>query len=368
MKQAPISHQTKSQLSTNSTSETNRVKIKTNSNFGGRLKNVTQLFISIFTSLLHYQNKHAVNKKIPTCTASSVDNGFTKISADQNKVIPKEDLTANLQVDTDYQAALHAETQHAEKTRKNATDNLQKSNELLINNYDYISDIDRQKNHALNLLGSMLLKHKEYSNSQGILRIEGIKSVANNIVKEMNSSNTDRYVSQLLHNCSLPTLSSVFKKIAGELLKKTNNIDFKSPVSFNDLQICDVLVKNKENIIRKIKNDEQLKNKDPVILKNSDNKICDALARLAPPPLTLQLVVRYCALIANDEDAHQMSINNLAKIFAAHLIDSPSLDISAIKDAETTKLGIKKEKEVNQLAESYIAALIHRERRPFYQA
>ncbi|MEX6381811.1 hypothetical protein AB6F61_02220 [Providencia hangzhouensis] len=161
MKRAPISHQTKSQLSTNSTSETNRVKIKTNSNFGGRLKNVTQLFISIFTSLLHYQNKHAVNKKIPTCTASSVDNGFTKISADQNKVIPKEDLTANLQVDTDYQAALHAETQHAEtqhaeKTRKNATDNLQKSNELLINNYDYISDIDKTKKPCAQLLGSML--------------------------------------------------------------------------------------------------------------------------------------------------------------------------------------------------------------------
>lgn len=367
MKQNTISHQPNPQLPTNSTSETNRAKIKTNSNFRGHLKNVTQLFISIFTLLLHY--KDAVNKKIPTCTASSVDNGFTKISAVQNKVIPKEDLTANLQVDAACQAALHTETQFAEERRKNATDNLQKSNELLINNYNHLSDIDRQKNHVLNLLGSILLKHKEYSNSQGILRIEGTKSAVDNIVKEINSSNTDRYVlPQLLHNCSLPTLSSVFKKIAGELLKKTNNIDFKSPVSFKDLQICDELVKNKENIIQQIKSDERLKNKAPVILKNSDNKICDALDRLAPPPLTLQLVIRYCALIVNDEDAHRMSVKNLATIFAAHLTDSPSLDISAIKDAKKIELEIKKAKEVNQLAESYIAALIHRERSPFHQA
>lgn len=387
MAQSTVNNQPKPQLSVYSTNETGLAGNKANSNFKSFLKKVTPSFISFFSLLFNYQSKHTIspqkafpdksfviippiNKNIPTGMISSADNGSTKALSTQNEIIPKESLTGNLRVDATREATLQKIAQHkaqrAKKIRENEINKLQLNNQLLIDNYDGISDIDREKNHIINQLGHMILNHEEYLNSQGILRVEGHKSDVDNIIKKINVSNYGRnYLSQL-HNYSLPTLASVFKRMTGELLKKNRNIDFSSSISFKDLQACDDTIKNKENITQQIKSNEQLKNKAPIIFKNTDTRICKTLDRLAPPPLTLQLVTRFCALIANDKDSHQMSVKNLATMFAAHLTDTPSLDISTIKNPQNIHLDIMKAKEANQLAESYIAALIHRERSPFH--
>lgn len=383
MAQNTINNQPRPQLSASSTNEVNLARNKTNSNFISFLRNVTPSFIRFFSLLFNCQSKHTVsskkefpnksciiahqiNKNIPTHRISVVDHAAPRAPSTHNGINPKEDSTENSSIDTVHEAELQTKAQRAEKTRKSATDNLQKSNNLLINNYDNISDIDRKKNHIINQLGYMISSHDNYSNNHGIFRIEGAKSDVDNLISKIHDPDTGLDFLLPPHNITLPTLTSAFKRIAGELLRKNNNIDFKSSISFNDLQACDDAVKNKENIIQQIKSNEQLKNKAPVILKNTDNRIDKVLDRLAPPPLTLELVTRFCALIANDEDTHRMSIKNLATIFAAHLTDPHSLDISTIKDAKKNQLEIMKEKEANQLAESYISALIHRERSLFH--
>ncbi|WP_272694174.1 RhoGAP domain-containing protein [Providencia sp. PROV036] len=387
MAQSTVKNRPKPQLSAYSPNETNLAGNKANSNFKSFLKRVTPSFISFFSLLFNCHNKSMASpkkvysdenfviispicKKIPVGKISSADDGSTKVPSTQNEIIPKEGLTGNPRVDAARKVALQVIARHkaqrAEKTRKNEVNILQDNNKLLIDNYDGLSDIDREKNHMINQLGHIILSHKEYSNSQGILRVEGAKSDVDNIIKKINGPDYDRYYLSQLHDYSLPALASVFKRMAGELLKKNSNIDFSSPISFKDLQACDDAIKNKENITQQIKSSEQLKNKAPTILKNTDFRICKTLDRLAPPPLTLQLVTRFCALIANNENSHKMSVKSLATIFAAHLTDIPSLDLSTIKDAKKIQLEIMKAKEANQLAESYIAALIHRERSLFH--
>ncbi|WP_369311451.1 hypothetical protein [Providencia rettgeri] len=385
MAQNPINNQPKPQLSPYSTNEANLEGNKTGSNFKAFLKKITPSFISFFSLLFSCQNKHSagkkkafseesfviippINKTIPTRTISFSDDSVAKIPATQNEIIPKEGLTGNPRVDAARKVALQVIAQHkaqrAEKLRKNEADKLQKNNAVLIDNYDGLSNMDREKNHLINRLGCIILTHKEYTNSIGPLRIEGLKNEVNQLLERINVPDSAHDFLSQLHNDSLPTITSAFKKIAADLLKKSNNIDFKSPVSFNDLQACADAVKNKEDIIQQIKSNEQLKNKAPAILKNTDNRICKALDRLAPPPLALQLVIRFCALIANDEDTHRMSVKNLATIFAPHLTDTSSLNISTTK----TPFSINEEEATNQLAISYIAALIHRERSPFHHA
>ncbi|EMT6574675.1 RhoGAP domain-containing protein [Providencia rettgeri] len=386
MVKSTVNNPPKPQLFAYSANETNLTGNKANSNFKSFIKRVTPSFISFFSLLFHCQNKHKVsppkafpdesfvivpliNKKIPVGMISPADDVFTKTPSTQNEIIPNEGLTGNTRVDTARKVALQVMAKHkaqrAEKTRKNEANILQLNNTLLIDNYDGLSGIDREKNHLINQLGHMILSHKEYSNSQGILRVEGSKRDVDYIIKKINDPDYDRYYLSQMHDYSLPTLASVFKRMTGELLKKTSNVDFSSSISFKDLQACDDAIKNKENITQQIKNNEQLRNKAPTILKNTDSRICKTLDRLAPPPLTLQLAASICALIANDESSHKMSVKNLATMFAAHLTDTPSLDISTIKDPKKIQLEIMKAKEANQLAESYIAALIHRERSLF---
>ncbi|MEX9947885.1 RhoGAP domain-containing protein [Providencia alcalifaciens] len=376
-----VNNSPKSSLSTFDVKETGQTENKANSHFKTSLKKITQSFTSFFSLLFSCQSKHTCKKKnvsdepfvmisLPNKGASSravsfADETSAKNLSPQDSIIPKAGLTGNPRVDAARAAALNAVAQHkaqrAEKTRKNETDKLQQSNELLINNYDRLSDIDREKNHAINLLGCTILKHKEYATSQGILRTEGSKNAVSEFVNKINGQN---YHLTLSDNYPLQTLASAFKKIAGELLRKTNNIDFKSDISFDDLQTCADAVKNKEDVTQQIKTSEQLKNKAPSILKNCDNRIHSALSRLAPPPLTLQLVTRFCALISNDEASHKMSIRNLAMIFAPHLINTSS---TPQHNSQDSLAELRKEAEVTKLAENYIAALIHQEKSLFHR-
>ncbi|WPA93489.1 RhoGAP domain-containing protein [Providencia zhijiangensis] len=376
-----VNHPPKPQLSAHNAKETNQTENKASSHFKTSLRKVTQSFTSFFSLLFSCQSKHVSKKKtvsdeafvmisLPNKGASSrtvsfADETSAKNLSPQDGIIPKAGLTGNPRVDAARAAALNAVAQHkaqrAEKTRKNETDKLQQSNELLINNYDRLSDIDREKNHAINLLGCKILKHNEYATSEGILRTEGSKNAVSELVNMINDPNGHL---TLAVNCSLQTLTSAFKKIAGELLRKTNNIDFKSDISFDDLQACADAVKNKEDVAQQIKNIEQLKNKAPSILKNCDKRIHSALSRLAPPPLTLQLVTRFCALISNDEASHKMSIRNLAMIFAPHLINTSS---TPQHNSQDSLAELRKEAEVTKLAENYIAALIHQEKSLFHR-
>ncbi len=391
MQKNTIDNQHKPSFSTYKADDAKLIGNKANSNFKASAKKVTQTLISFFTLLFKHQNNPTENKKdkdisfqknhritnnnqivntvIPSVTLSSNDNLSANKEAAHVKLIPEVGLTGSPTVDDRREAILQKvsqrKTQFADKMRKNETDRLQKNNVLLINNYDDLSDIDRKKNHIINQLGCMILNHKEYSNSTGILRIEGSKNNVDDIINKINDSDNGPYFLSQIHDYPLPILSSAFKRIAGGLLKKTNNIDFKSSFSFGDLKRCNDAVKNKENITQQIKSNEQLKNKAPVILKNTDKRIASALSRLAPPTLTLQLVTRLCALISNDEASHQMSPKNLAIVFAPHLTSTHILDIFTIKDPKIAQLEIKKAKETNQLAESYIAALIHQEKNLF---
>ncbi|HHR5881440.1 TPA: RhoGAP domain-containing protein [Providencia alcalifaciens] len=376
-----VNHSPKPQLSAHNTKETDQTENKASSHFKTSLKKVTQSFTSFFSLLFSCQSKQANKKKIvsdepfvmisrPNKDASVrvvsfADETSTKNLSPQDEIIPKTGLTGNSRVDAARAAALHVVAQHkaqrAEKTRKNETTKLQQSNLVLINSYDRLSGIDREKNHAINLLGSAILKHNEYATSEGILRTEGSKNAVSELVNMINDPNGHL---TLPENCSLQTLTSAFKKIAGELLRKDNNINFKSDISFDDLQACADAVKNKEDVTQQIKTSEQLKNKAPSILKNCDNKIHSALNRLAPPPLTLQLVTRFCALISNDEASHKMSIRNLAMIFAPHLINTSS---TPQHNSQDSLAELRKEAEATKLAENYIAALIHQEKSLFHR-
>ncbi|CAG9417436.1 RhoGAP domain-containing protein [Providencia alcalifaciens] len=376
-----VNHSPKPQLSVHSTKETDQTENKASSHFKTSLKKVTQSFTSFFSLLFSCQSKQANKKKTVSDepfvmisrpnkgasvrVVSFADETSTKNLSPQDEIIPKTGLTGNSRVDAARAAALHVVAQHkaqrAEKTRKNETTKLQQSNLELINSYDRLSGIDREKNHAINLLGSAILKHNEYATSEGILRTEGSKNAVSELVNMINDPN---YRLTLPENCSLQTLTSAFKKIAGESLRKDNNINFKSDISFNDLQACADAVKNKEDVTQQIKTSEQLKNKAPSILKNCDNKIHSALSRLAPPPLTLQLVTRFCALISNDEASHKMSIRNLAMIFAPHLINTSS---TPQHNSQDSLAELRKEAEATKLAENYIAALIHQEKSLFHR-
>ena len=379
-----VNHSPRPQLSTHDVKETGQTENKASSHFKTSLKKLTPSFVSFFSLLFSCQSKQASNKKtvsnepfvmisLPNKdtsarTVSFADEISAKNVSPQDEIIPQKGLTGNPRVDAARAAALNAVAQHkalrAEKTRKNETTKLQQSNAELINNYDRLSDIDREKNRAINLLGSAMLKHKEYATSEGILRTEGSKNAVSELVNKINAPESDRYHLTQLEHYPLKTLTSAFKKISGKLLNETNNIDFKSNISFADLQACTDAVKNKEDVTQQIKSSEQLKHKAPSILKNCDNRIHRALSRLAPPPLTLQLVTRFCALISNDEASHKMSIRNLAVIFAPHLMNTSN---APQKISQDPLAELRKEAEATKQAENYIAALIHQEKSLFHR-
>lgn len=384
MKPNIVSFFSKPQLSANNIKETDQTENKASGHFKTSLKKVTQSFTSFFSLLFSCQSKQASKKKTVSDepfvmtslqnkgtsprVVSFADETSAKNLLPQDDIIPKAGLTGNPRVDAARAAALHMIARHkaqrAEKTQKKEADKLQQSNVELINNYDRLSDIDREKNRAINLLGSMILKHNEYSKSEGIFRTEGSKNAVSELVNKINDPKSAHYHLTQLEHYPLTTLASAFKKIAGESLRKTRNIDFKSDISFDDLQACADAVKNKEDVTQQIKSNEQLKNRALSILKNCDNRIYSALNRLAPPPLTLQLVTRFCALISNDEASHKMSIRNLAVIFAPHLINTSNTPQHNSQDSLTE---LRKEAEATKLAESYIAALIHQEKSPFHR-
>lgn len=375
-----VNHSPKPQLSAYNAKETDQTENKASSHFKASLKKVTQSFMSFCSLLFSCQSKQASkknvsdesfvmisrpNKDASVRAVSFADETSPKNLSSKDEIIPNAGLTGNPRVDAARMAALHVVAQHkalrAEKTRKNDITKLQQSNVELINNYDRLSDIDREKNRVINLLGCAILKHNEYATSEGILRTEGSKNAVSEFVNKANDPN---YHLTELERYPLKILTSAFKKIAGESLKKASNIDFKSDISFDDLHICADAVKNKEDVTQQIKSNGQLKNKAPSILKNCDNRIHSALSRLAPPPLTLRLVTRFCALISNDEASHKMSIRNLAMIFAPHLMNTSNTPQHNSLDplAET-----RKEVEATKLAENYIAALIHQEKSLFHR-
>lgn len=384
MAQTTVNHSSKSQLSAYNTKEVDQTGDKASSHFKTSIKKVTQLFASFFSLFFSNQNKQANHKKtvsdeplvmisLPNKDASSRTVSFTHETSTKNlphqeETISKASLTGNPRADAAKAAALHKVAQHkaqlAEKTRKNETTKLQQRNVELINNDERLSDIDREKNRTINLLGCAILKHQEYATSQGIFRTSGTETDINKLFNKVNDpKNGHEHLTQLEHY-PLTTLTSTFKKIAGESLRKNNNIDFKSDISFGDLQACADAVKNKEDVTQQIKSNEQLKNKTPLILKNSDNRIHRALSRLAPPPLTLQLVTRFCALISNDEASHKMSIRNLAIIFAPHLINTSN---ASQHNSQNALAELEKEAAATQLAENYLAALIHQEKSTFHR-
>lgn len=378
-----VSSFSKPQLSANNIKETDQTENKASNHFKTSLKKVTQSFVSFFSLFFSSQSKQTSKKQIvlsepfvmisqpnkdtPARTVSFADETSAKNLSPQDEIIPQDGLTGHTVADAARAAALHIIAQHkaqrAEKIRKNEITKLQQSNVELINNYDRLSDIDREKNRAINLLGSTILKHNEYSKSEGIFRTEGSKNAVSELVNKINDPESAHYHLTQLEHYPLTTLASAFKKIAGESLRKTSNIDFKSDISFDDLQACADAVKNKEDVTQQIKSNEQLKNRALSILKNCDNRIYSALNRLAPPPLTLQLVTRFCALISNNEASHKMSIRNLAVIFAPHLINTSNTPQHNSQDSLTE---LRKEAEATKLAENYIAALIHQEKNMFH--
>lgn len=383
MAQNTVNHSSKPQLSAYNTKETDQTGNKASSHFKTSIKQATQSFISFFSLLFSSQNKQASQKKtvsnepfvmisLPYKDASSrtvsfADETSTRNLPPQDEIIPKAGLTGNPRVDAARAAALNAIAQHkalrAEKTRKNEATKLQQSNVELINTYGHLSNTDRDKNHAINMLGYAILNHDEYSKSKGILRIEGGQNDVSELVNKINDPESGRdHLTQLEHY-PLQTLASALKKIAGESLRKTINIDFRSDISFNNLQACADAIQNKEDVTQQIKGNEQLKNKASSILKNCDNRIHSALSRLAPPPLALQLVVRYCALLSNDEASHKMSIKNLAMMFAPHLINTSNTPQHNSLDPLTET---QKEAKAIKLAENYIVALIHQEKSKFH--
>lgn len=380
-----VNHSSKPQLSAYNTKETDQAENKANSHFKTSIKKATQSLVSFFSLLFSCQKKQASQKKtvsnepfvmisLPYKDASSrtvsfADETSTRNLPPQDEIIPKADLTGNPRAEAARAAGLNAIAQHkalrAEKKRKNEATELQQSNAELINTSDNLSDTDREKNHAINLLGCTIYKHDEYStsNGEGILRIEGGQNDVSELVNKINDPESGSYDLTQLEHYPLLTLSSVFKKIAGELLRKTTNIDFRSDTSFNDLQACADAIQNKEDVTQQIKGNKQLKSKASSILKNCDNRIHSALSRLAPPPLTLQLVVRYCALFSNDEASHKMSIRNLAMMFAPHLINTSNTPQHNRLDPITAT---QKEAKAIKLAENYIVALIHQEKSKFH--
>ncbi|HHR6128645.1 TPA: RhoGAP domain-containing protein [Providencia alcalifaciens] len=405
-----VNNSPKTQLSAHNAKETKQTENKASSHFKTSLKKVTQSFVSFISLLFSCQSNQASKKKtvsdepfvmishpnkdVSVRTVSFADEPSVMIShpnkdvsvrtvpladetseknlSPQDEIIPKAGLTGNPGADAARAAALNrvaqrkaqrAEKQRIidEKKRIDDIDELQKRNVTLIHNDAFLSDIDREKNHVINQLGCTILKHDEYATSEGILRIEGSKNTVSRFVNEITALH---YPPTQLKHYSLTILTSAFKKIAGELLRKTNYIDFKSDISFDDLQACADAVKNKEDVVQQIKSNDQFKNKAPSILKNCDNRIHNVLSRLAPPTLTLQLVTRFCALISNDEASHKMSIRNLAVIFAPHLMNTSN---TPQYNSQDSLAELRKEAEATKLAENYIAALIHQEKSKFHR-
>ena len=411
MENTLINTQQKRHATTHKINDTKLTENKANSDFMASIKKITHTLANFFAFLFKQQstssknrpeithrenhntihNNQPVNEPTP-CIESAFNNNLSPtpidlIDSDPNNNLDKLSVLNNKHLLLKQKIQTRKETKAKKKiaeiakekidkkivndkiareiTREIATIKLEKGNMLLINNDKSLSDADKDKYYQISKLGVSILRHDAYLSSGGIFRVEGSKSELNKIIEMLNTPGTVTHIFQQTHKFPVSRISNVYKRLASELLKKTSNIDFQSPDVSDDLQACDNAVKNKENIIQQIQSHEQLKGKEPAILKNCDNRITNALIQLAAPPLALKLITRLCAVIAIDEDSHRMSVKNLATMFAPQIVNMTSqnkLDIQANHDLKVAFQEAQKAKEINQLAESYISALIYQER------